>query len=183
MWGAKQKYNIFRYIHYVVVTTRRLDRIKITFPIRGHSYLECNKNMGLINQNTKAETTADWINEIKGARAKLTPFKVFDLDQSFVRQWNNYLTQYYVVKFPFAIQPLREIQVKSMHPRYFSNRSNYNGAIETSIIRTAFINKIERPGPNEFFLLDKQYIEFITISLEKWENLQQLKTFCETDGD
>ncbi|XP_072402450.1 uncharacterized protein [Diabrotica undecimpunctata] len=180
--GQNKNFNIFRYIHYVVVTTRRLDKIKITFPIRGHSYLECDKNMGLINQNTKAETIADWINEITGARAKPTPFKVFDLEQSFFRQWNKYLAPYYVVKCPFAVQPVREIQAESVHPRYLTYRSSYNGALETAIVRNAFINQTEMPGPDEFFLPDKKYTESIPISLEKWENLQQLKTFCETDG-
>ncbi|CAH1099170.1 unnamed protein product [Psylliodes chrysocephalus] len=78
--------------------------------------------------------------------------------------------------------PLREIQIESIHPRYLSYRSNYNGATETSLIRTASINQTKMPGPNEFFLPDKKYIEPIPISLEKWDNLQQLKTFCENDG-
>ncbi|CAH0546765.1 unnamed protein product [Brassicogethes aeneus] len=138
--------------------------------------------MGIINQNTKAETIADWINEIRGARANPAPFKVFDLEQSFFRQWNKYLAPYYVVKCPFAIQPLREIQAEYEHPKYMTYRSSYNGAFETAIVRTASINQTEMIGPEKFFLPDKKYTEPIKISLEKWENLQQLKTFCETDG-
>lgn len=38
-----------QFMHYVVHTIKHLQSIKITFSIRGHSYLEFNKNMGLVN--------------------------------------------------------------------------------------------------------------------------------------
>nr|CAD7413236.1 unnamed protein product [Timema poppensis] len=40
--------------------SKRLDYVKIIFPIRGHSYLECNKYIGLIDQGEEDELPKDW---------------------------------------------------------------------------------------------------------------------------
>ncbi|PSN52290.1 hypothetical protein C0J52_08327 [Blattella germanica] len=54
-YGQNKNYYIFRYLHYVLVTeTPMFDTIKMTFPIRGHSYLECNRDMALVNQKCRA---------------------------------------------------------------------------------------------------------------------------------
>lgn len=42
----------FRYIYHVVHFQCKLDSIKISFPIRGVSYMECDKNFALIKQTT-----------------------------------------------------------------------------------------------------------------------------------
>lgn len=47
--GQNKNFSIFRFMHFMVHTVKRLESIKITFPIRGHSYLECDKNMGIVN--------------------------------------------------------------------------------------------------------------------------------------
>lgn len=48
--GQNKNYTFFRFLHNVVHHQKRLDSIKVTFPIRGHSYMENDKNMGNINQ-------------------------------------------------------------------------------------------------------------------------------------
>ncbi|KAK9754394.1 hypothetical protein QE152_g1328 [Popillia japonica] len=39
--GQNKNFSMFRFMHFMVHTVKRLESIKITFPIRGHSYLEC----------------------------------------------------------------------------------------------------------------------------------------------
>lgn len=106
--GQNKNYNLFKFIHYIVISTRRLDSIRMIFPIRGHSYLECDRNMGLINQQTKAETVDDWLDEFRNARIKPCPFIVIEVDQSLIRQWNQFLSPSFITKCPFAVRHIRE---------------------------------------------------------------------------
>ncbi|KAK9680912.1 hypothetical protein QE152_g38737 [Popillia japonica] len=53
--GQNKNFSMFRFMHFMVHTVKRLESIKITFPIRGHSYLECDKNMGIVNLKKRME--------------------------------------------------------------------------------------------------------------------------------
>nr|CAD7259420.1 unnamed protein product [Timema shepardi] len=50
---------IFRFLHYLVAKQRRFKSVKVTFLIRGHLYLECDKNFVLVNQRARAELPKD----------------------------------------------------------------------------------------------------------------------------
>jgi hypothetical protein len=41
--GQNKNYLVFKFIHYLVHHRKRFNSVKITFPIRGHSYMECDK--------------------------------------------------------------------------------------------------------------------------------------------
>ncbi|KAJ8932319.1 hypothetical protein NQ314_014756 [Rhamnusium bicolor] len=138
------------------------------------------KNMGLINKRTSADLPSHWVDEFKTARTKSAPFVVLEVDQCFIRQWKKYLVPRYILKCTFAVRPIREILVEAIHPRYVSHRATYNGSFETSVTCTASIPQIHVPGSREFLLPDKSYAEPLPITLEKWEDLQQLKPFCDS---
>lgn len=46
---------LLRYIHYVVHQTKRFASITVTFTERGHSYMECDRDMVLIPKKRAAE--------------------------------------------------------------------------------------------------------------------------------
>ena len=52
-------FTTFRFVHWLVNTERRLRSIKVTFPERGHSYMECDKDMGLINQKAYVDVSSE----------------------------------------------------------------------------------------------------------------------------
>ena len=79
--GQNKNFTIVRLLHYIVHEIKRLDSIHITFPIRGHSYLECDKNMGLINIKTLMELPANWKTVLQNARKKPEPFHVVDVSK------------------------------------------------------------------------------------------------------
>lgn len=78
--------SVFCLMHYVVHSAKRLDMIKIIFPIRGHSYLECDRNLGCINQKALCETPDEWLKVIRDSRKKPCPFDVIEVDQPLVRK-------------------------------------------------------------------------------------------------
>jgi hypothetical protein len=55
----------FKFIHYLVHHRKGFHSVKITFRIRGHSYMECDKNFGLVNLKTKMETPSEWYSLLK----------------------------------------------------------------------------------------------------------------------
>lgn len=56
------------------------------FPERGHSYLECNKNMGNFNLKTKIGCTDDWYDLLWISRINPSPFMVEQVTQNMI--WN-----------------------------------------------------------------------------------------------
>lgn len=62
---------------------KRFDVIKVTFPERGHSYLKCDKDFGIINQKSRVEVLSQWNNVYIAARQKPTPFGVHECHQDF----------------------------------------------------------------------------------------------------
>lgn len=158
--GQNKNQSMFKFIHYLVHYRRRFTSIKITFPIRGHSYLECDKNFGLVNFKTQMETPSDWYDLLRISRVKPEPFIVVVVEQNMIRDWSSLLSSLrYVKKLTFKIQEIRQIEAKYEHPRLLFHRSSYNGALTSSIV-TSKIKPNERYQllrPREFFYPDAAY--------------------------
>ncbi|CAH2093434.1 unnamed protein product [Euphydryas editha] len=77
--GQNKNYTVIRFIHFVVHKMKLLDSIKITYPVRGHSYLECDKNMGLINLKTHMEVPYQWYDLLRVSRQRPKPFEVIEV--------------------------------------------------------------------------------------------------------
>lgn len=89
--GQNKNYTVFRFLHKLVHVHGRFEKIKMTFPVRGHSYLECDKNMGLVNQKLPAETPNDWAQIFREARTRPCPFTVVEVHQNTFLQWTEFL--------------------------------------------------------------------------------------------
>ncbi|KAK3741028.1 hypothetical protein RRG08_005718 [Elysia crispata] len=57
--GQNENYTVIRFFHWLIHFLRRFRSAKLSFPIRGHSYLECDRDMGLVNQKTDVELPED----------------------------------------------------------------------------------------------------------------------------
>ncbi|CAH1984553.1 unnamed protein product [Acanthoscelides obtectus] len=145
-----------------------LSTAKITFPIRGHSYMEPDKNMGLINSHQRAEIPSDWVEIFRSARAKPSPFDVVEIDQSYLRAWTNFFNTKtdYLKKCPFRSRPIRELEIHQEHHRLIYYRESYNGAWESAIVKG---KETKRKGPvllqNEFVLPPYSYSGLIPITV------------------
>lgn len=177
--GQNKNYTVFRFIHSVVHCAKRLDMIKIIFPIRGH--LECDRNMGCINQKSPCETPDEWVKVIREARQKPCPFNVIEVDQPLVRKWTTFLSPMYKKTCPFLSRPIREIRVKKDHPRLIFHREHYNSSWTSSILmapkkKLKFHNDSHSAG--EFVLPDQSYEDSLPVSKAKFMDIQALSKFC-----
>lgn len=136
--GQNKNFTVFRFMHFMVHTVKRLDSIKITFPIRGHSYLECDKNMGLIKTKTRMELPNDWYQLLRESRVKPSPFIVIEVTQRMIRKWTDFFHDKFVSKCPFAIQAIREIYCSKKHQHLINYRTSYNGGwLNSPLIKPA----------------------------------------------
>ncbi|KAG8265047.1 hypothetical protein J6590_103608, partial [Homalodisca vitripennis] len=82
------------FLHSLVHIENRFNEIKVCFPIRGHSYMETDKNMGIIKQKTKVELPKQLTEVFLEARIKPRPFDVVEVNQTMFRQWTEHLNSY-----------------------------------------------------------------------------------------
>ncbi|KAJ8887244.1 hypothetical protein PR048_013459 [Dryococelus australis] len=128
--GQNKNYTIFRFLHYVVHYTKHLKKVTMTFPECGHSYVECDSNMALINQKAIVETQSGWNYENLTARVKLQPFKVVSCESQCVfLAWTQFLAPLYATQCPLATRPIKELVITQDHPRLIQDRLTYNGTI------------------------------------------------------
>lgn len=132
--GQNKNWTMFRYLHHVILHQKRLDFIHVTFPVRGHSYMECDKDFALVNQKFRAETPDDWVTAFKSARSKPSPFNTEKVQQNYFRKWDVLLDRLYKKKCPFASRPIKEIKLCKDHPRLLYYRTSFNGHWESADI-------------------------------------------------
>ncbi|GFO46735.1 hypothetical protein PoB_007324000 [Plakobranchus ocellatus] len=56
--GQNKNYTLLHFLHFLVHTKKRFTSISLRFPIRGHSYLEWDRDMALIKQPLEQSFTA-----------------------------------------------------------------------------------------------------------------------------
>ncbi|KAJ8890651.1 hypothetical protein PR048_010160 [Dryococelus australis] len=158
--SQNKNWTIIRFLHYVAVVLKRFDKVQVTYPIRGHSYMECDKNVALISQKTPAETPGDWREAIASARVKPIPSQVVKYQQRTLKQFN-------AVKHTTVLS--------SLHYLLRSKKKE---------VRLSKIKKPQRGQPPHLqeVELEQAYYELIPLSKEKFKDLESLKRFCRQEA-
>lgn len=125
--GQNKNLTVYRFIHYLVHVKKRFKDIQFTYPVRGHSYTECDRNMGRIKFNFWADTPSEWVNHVREVRQNPSPFVVEEVDYTFWRKWKAFFELTYTKKLPVLIRPMREVKVTGSSERLIYFRNNYNG--------------------------------------------------------
>lgn len=174
--GQNKNFTVIRFLHYMVVQKKRFETVKVLFPIRGHSYLECDRNMSLINQKTYTETPDDWREEFKSCRVKPNPFQVIDCGQNFeFLNWTAFLSSLYAAKCPFPTRPVRMLKVENENPSKIFHKGTFTGIYQQSpLFAKSTSRKIKT---NTAVMLTKLYPDQIPIKKAKWDDLQALTSF------
>ncbi|KAG8305611.1 hypothetical protein J6590_066631 [Homalodisca vitripennis] len=149
--------------------------------------MECDRNMTLIPKKPFAELLKDTYNIIREARAKPSPFRIIECEQTMVKDWTTLLktNNEYAKKLAMRTRPIKELKVETDHFRTISHRSSYNGYWESSIViatkRTLQKKKTEEEAEalstGEFFLPSNAYDARLPLPEAKWRDLQDLTPF------
>nr|CAI5820789.1 unnamed protein product [Callosobruchus analis] len=123
--GQNKNFTVIRFLHYLVTKRNRFDVVKVIFPIRGHSYLQCDRDISLVNQKAETEVPDDWREELRNCRVKPTPFEVIDCGKNFdFQNWGTFLLLAYPNKCPFATRPIRMLMFCNQN-RFSPNLSGW----------------------------------------------------------
>jgi hypothetical protein len=174
--GQNKNYTVLRYLHYCVHVLKRFHSIKITFPVRGHSYLECDKDMGVIKTKTVVETPDDWRSLIVSSRSTPSPFIVVKCERELFKKYTAYLTPLYKRQCPFPTRPIKECMISAEHntDNFMLVRNNYNGEYE----KFPMMQRIPTKRTGEKHPLEYCYGHALPLKKAKYDDLQQLAKFC-----
>ncbi|GFO35749.1 hypothetical protein PoB_006225400 [Plakobranchus ocellatus] len=92
--GQNKNYTILRFLHFMINVRKRFERVKMVFPIRGHSY----RDMVVINHKTPAETPADWRTHFTEARNNPHPFIVHEVGQNMLLSTDTHFHRLYMCR-------------------------------------------------------------------------------------
>ncbi|CAG9828046.1 unnamed protein product [Diabrotica balteata] len=100
--GQNKTFTLIRFLHNLVTKEGKLENTKFVFPIRDHSYLECDRDISIIKQKAHTETPEDWKDVFMHARVIPSPFLVIDcgLDLDMFQNWTDHLSSKKDVSFP-----------------------------------------------------------------------------------
>ena len=132
-WQNKN-WTIFRTLHYMVVHQKRFKEIILHFPVRGHSYMECDRDMVPVNQKLPLETPAAWRDHFAEARRNPSPFNVVAVTAVMLVAVDKSLKNFYYAACPFKVLSVREAIFSSEHPRLIRYRENWNGPFSSAVV-------------------------------------------------
>jgi hypothetical protein len=193
--GQNKNYTFIRFLYHMVHNTDRLESVQVVFPIRGHSYMECDRDMGLVNQKSEVEVPSEWAEVLRHSRAKPTPFNVVEIELEQFRDWAEFLEPKFQKKCPFPTRTVRELKIKKSEPKLVFHRDNFNGEWTKTVVTPKPVksksrkNVMDRPKSREVVLLpgefehpDRLYSKPISVSLAKFRDLQSLKKFLSEEA-
>jgi len=83
---------VITFFHYLINVKKQSEEIKLTFPVRGNSYMECNKDFGAVIQaNTE---------DVCGMKCIICSYTVVKMEQTMFLM-SKYLANLYVKHCPF----------------------------------------------------------------------------------
>ena len=172
--GQNKNWTMIRFVYFMVHIQRRFGSITLHFPIRGHSYLECDRDMSNVKQDTRTEHPSDWENVVRAARKHPAPYNIISMNQEMFLRITDGLKPRFRATCPVPTRPIRELKIDQDHPEEILHRSNWGGEFETAPV----MPNRRRRGPVQEITLKKAYTQAIPLSKEKFKDLQVLKRFC-----
>lgn len=151
--GQNKNNYVFKFFHHVVTKEHKLNSVKCSFPVRGHSFNECDKNSALIPQKTEAELPEDWSEALRHCRNKPSPFEVVEVDQGLIKEWTTYLDTMYRKLLGCQTRPIKIFKVEATHPAVMSYKTKYGGPwrenpMKKSNPKAQKVNKKKKGKPN-----------------------------------
>ena len=177
--GQNKNWTLIRFLFGQVHFTKRFDSIKLFFPIRGHSYMECDRDLSMVNKRRGAELQEHWVEEFRSARKKPSPFNMIEPTQEVFLAISEHLKPVFKATCPIPTRPVRELSFRVEDNGVFGYRNCWNGKMETAVAlprHKSLPQKVQaciRNSPKPL------YSGPLSISTAKFADLQVLKQFCD----
>ena len=107
--GQNKNFTIFRFMYFLVHGLNRFDNIRVTFPERGHSYMECDRDFAIVKTKSDVELPQRWYEILREARKFPSPYQVVEMGLRDFKDFTNFLKPLFKATCPFPTRPIREI--------------------------------------------------------------------------
>lgn len=184
--GQNRNHTLVRFFLNLTLN-RRFKVIHQYFPIRGHSFLPCDRDFGIIKRairrHDRIYTPLQYVSIIAKAKTSKPNFtiKVIDTHEvlNFKAWWPAYfkkttkeiVTDKETIKESFSIAKYKHLTYESEHPGFIVTREFIDG-ITTSKFRLSKNNVTAPPFPNE-----RAYNGKVPIKAKKLEDLMKVLTY------
>ena len=176
-----KNWTVIHFLYYLVHVLHRFQSIVIGFPVRGHSYMECDSDMVHVNQKARVEFPDKWCQEFEQARQNPAPFNVVRMPKDGFLKITDGLKPYFRITRPTQTRPIRELRVAIDNPNVFLHRNNWNGEFSsTAVSRNSCRSPEECIATSIVF--QAAYAGPLAISKPKYNDLQVLKKFCSAES-
>ena len=81
--------------------------------IRGRSYMECDRDLSMVNKRRGAELQEHWMEELRSARKKPSPFNVIEPTEEVCLAISEHLKPVFKATCPIPTRPVRELSLGS----------------------------------------------------------------------
>ena len=152
---------------------QRFQEITLSFPIRGYSYMESDRDMACVNQKLQVEIPSGWREHFCEARLNPSPFNVVTVDKDMLMDVEKHLKSLFRATCPVKTQPLREVVFTRAHPRMIHYRENWNDSFLSTAVALPVGKKRDILPP-----LAPLKTDVVPITEKKFNDLQVLQTFC-----
>lgn len=174
--GQNKNWTVLRLMFHLVHTANQFKTITMTFPVRGHSYMECDRDMANVNQSFQAEIPDYWCNVLETTRTKPEPFNVINFTHEKFLKYSAFLQPHFLAGCPFAS--------RANQPHVMLLRNSWNGSFTSAPVtkrnaRCCGPRKGQRAvGTSATSAHPEQaYLGSIPISHAKFKDLSNLKDF------
>ena len=110
--GQNKNWTLIRFLFGQVHFTKRCDSIKLFFPIWGHSHMECDRDLSMVNKRRGAELQEHWVEEFRSARKKPSPFNIIEPTQEVFLAISEHLKPVFKATCPISTRPVRELSFR-----------------------------------------------------------------------
>lgn len=157
---------------YSLVKSRRFKHITHTFPVRGHSFLPCDRDFGITEKKKRKMERVyipeQWIELIEGARRR-NPFDIVRMSMSTVLNYQSHLPQYFKNNFSnIRVRDLKMIEYSDKHIDEVWVKYSF------SDIESWSKYSIQKPGSIISFPSQTAYTSPVPIKSSKFADLQKI---------
>ena len=118
---------------------KKVQSIKLTFPVRGHSYMWCDRDFALIHKKATVELPSDWFACFRSARTRPTPYNGITMTQDDFINFSGLLKPLFKTVCPVPSRPIQELYFKRNAPL------NWHGAMNSAVLVANGKGKVREP--------------------------------------
>ncbi|KAK3755064.1 hypothetical protein RRG08_039343 [Elysia crispata] len=116
-----------------------VESVKLTFPVRGHLYMWCDRDFTLIHKKAPVELPSDWFACFRSARTRPMTYNGITMTHNDFFNFSGLFKPQFKAVCPVPSRPIQELYFKRNAPL------NWHGAINSAVLVARGKGKVREP--------------------------------------